>query len=60
MDAIGNLSGKKTIIMIAHRLSTVKKCDVIHYLEKGGLADSGTYEELVERNEYFRKIEKGP
>ena len=55
MDAIENLSGRK-IIMIAHKLSTVKKCDVIHYLENGGIADSGTYDELVERNEYFKKI----
>ena len=35
MDAVNNLSKHKTIILIAHRLSTVKKCDKIFLLEKG-------------------------
>lgn len=56
MDAIHNLSGKKTIIMIAHRLSTVKECDTIHLFTKGAIVDSGTYPELFERNAYFRQM----
>lgn len=37
MRAINNLKGKKTLIMIAHRLSTVKDCDVVYKVEKGGM-----------------------
>mgnify|MGYP001316912837 CR=1 FL=1 len=57
MNAIHNFSGQKTIIMIAHRLSTVKKCDIIFYLEKGELKAQGTYEELIKSSEGFKKIE---
>ncbi|HQF74568.1 MAG TPA: ATP-binding cassette domain-containing protein, partial [Treponemataceae bacterium] len=46
MAAIDGLSGKKTIILIAHRLSTLKKCDQIFYLEQGVITRRGTYEEL--------------
>jgi ATP-binding cassette, subfamily B, bacterial PglK len=56
MDAIHTLSHKKTIIMIAHRIGTVKECDTIFALEKGVVIDSGSFEELKERNERFRKI----
>ena len=56
MDAIHDFSGKKTIIMIAHRLATVRKCDVIYLLEKGKVVDAGNYEELSERNVTFRKM----
>ena len=59
MDAIHSLSGKKTIVMIAHRLSTVKECRTIFYLEGGRITDSGSYDELVGRNEYFRKMAGG-
>jgi ATP-binding cassette, subfamily B, bacterial PglK len=56
MDAVTNLGHAKTIIMIAHRLSTVRACDRIFLLESGRVAASGTYEELVEKNETFRKM----
>jgi ABC-type multidrug transport system fused ATPase/permease subunit len=56
MDAINNLSHKKTIMMIAHRLATVKECDVIYVMENGLFVDSGTYQELLENNEKFRKM----
>lgn len=46
MEAINNLQGKKTIIIIAHRLSTVKKCDQIFVMEAGSLKSSGRFEEL--------------
>ena len=56
MDAVNNLSKGKdiTIIIIAHRLSTVKKCDQIFLLEKGQLKNQGTFEELIKVNENFR------
>lgn len=56
MDAIHALSHKKTIIMIAHRLSTVRECDVIFAMDHGVIVDKGSYNELLERNERFRRI----
>ena len=55
MDAVNNLSKHKTIIMIAHRLTTVKKCDKIFLFEKGELKNEGTFDELINTNENFRK-----
>ncbi len=59
MDAINNLSHKKTIIMIAHRLSTVKACDEIFIMDKGRIIDHGTYDELFNKNESFRIMAEG-
>lgn len=56
MDAIHDFDGKKTIIMIAHRLKTVKKCSKIFFIDKGHLIDSGTYDELIQNNEHFKKM----
>lgn len=56
MDAIHEFSGQKTIIMIAHRLKTVQKCDVIYLMAHGKIVDSGTYEHLVEHNTEFKKM----
>jgi len=50
MDAIHTLSHKKTIIMIAHRLSTLKECDVIYQMEKGRIVNHGEYSDLVTSN----------
>ena len=55
MDAINNLTKHVTIILIAHRLSTVKKCDQIFLLENGELKHQGTFKELINVNENFRK-----
>jgi ABC-type multidrug transport system fused ATPase/permease subunit len=56
MEAVHNLTHKKTIIMIAHRLSTVRNCDVIHLLEHGRVLASGRYEDLRRENEVFRAM----
>ena len=58
MDAVSNLGHAKTIIMIAHRLTTVQDCDTIFLLENGCVSASGTYEELVEKNTVFRSMAK--
>ncbi|MDC1003131.1 ABC transporter ATP-binding protein [Candidatus Pelagibacter sp.] len=47
MDAVNNLSKNITIILIAHRLNTVKKCDIIFKLEKGRLIGQGNYDQLI-------------
>lgn len=56
MDAIYNLTGSKTIIVIAHRLGSVKRCDCIYLLENGRISDSGNYETLSDKNELFKKM----
>ncbi|MCH8549186.1 MAG: ABC transporter ATP-binding protein/permease [Balneolaceae bacterium] len=56
MDAIHDFSGKKTIIMIAHRLATVRQCDIIYLMEDGSVTDSGNFDDLVSRNKKFQKM----
>ncbi|MEQ9237523.1 ABC transporter ATP-binding protein [Coleofasciculus sp. E2-BRE-01] len=46
-SAINALAGTKTLIVIAHRLSTVENCDRIYMLEKGRVVKSGSYQEVV-------------
>lgn len=46
-EAITSLSGQKTMIIIAHRLTTVKHCDRIYIMEKGRIINSGSYEKVV-------------
>lgn len=54
MDAVNNLSKNATIILIAHRLNTVKRCDKIYLLEKGELKNEGTFDELINKDKNFR------
>jgi ABC-type multidrug transport system fused ATPase/permease subunit len=56
MDAVHNLAQAKTIILIAHRLSTVRECDCIYLLDRGRIAGSGTYDQLVDQNAKFRAL----
>ena len=56
MDAVTNLAHAKTIIMIAHRLTTVRACDTIFLMEDGRLAAQGTFDKLVADNETFRRM----
>lgn len=59
MDAIHNLGHSKTIILIAHRLTTVKECDNIVMIDKGEIAAQGSYEKLIEENSQFRSMARG-
>jgi ATP-binding cassette, subfamily B, bacterial PglK len=56
MEALERFSGNKTIILIAHRLTTVKNVDQIHFLQNGRLLNSGSYQTLVENCAEFEKI----
>lgn len=56
MKALEHLSEQKTLIIIAHRLSTVRNCDSLYFLKNGEVNDSGTYEELVEKSSEFRHL----
>ena len=50
MDAINNLNKNITIIIIAHRLNTVKNCDIIFKLDKGQLISEGKFDEVINNN----------
>ncbi len=56
MKAIQDFKGKKTIILIAHRLKTVQKCDQIFFVQNGKVVDKGTFNELIKSNEHFKKM----
>jgi ABC-type bacteriocin/lantibiotic exporter with double-glycine peptidase domain len=60
MDAVQKLRKNMTIIIIAHRLSTLKNCDNILLLEKGELKEQGTFEKLMQVNQKFKEIAKNP
>ena len=49
MQAVQALQGKKTVIIVAHRLSTVEYCDRLYRLEDGKIVDEGNYLEVVSR-----------
>jgi ABC-type multidrug transport system fused ATPase/permease subunit len=56
MEAVHNLENEITIILIAHRLSTVNACDTIFLLENGELKAQGTFDQLTQANERFRAM----
>jgi ATP-binding cassette, subfamily B, bacterial PglK len=56
MSVLETLRGHSTIILIAHRLSLVRGCDVIFQLEAGRVIGSGRYEELTRESERFRQM----
>ncbi|MCC5908768.1 MAG: ABC transporter ATP-binding protein [Balneolaceae bacterium] len=56
IEAIERLRGDRTIIMIAHRLTTVQNCDVIYMMQEGRVVGKGNYEELMENSLEFRKM----
>lgn len=58
MKAVHNLGQDITVIMIAHRLSTVKECDTIFFLENGELTGQGSFDELLISNERFKAMNK--
>jgi ATP-binding cassette subfamily C protein len=56
MQAVRNLSGTKTIIIVAHRLGTVKSCDRLYFIRDSKVADYGTYEELFDKSQEFKAM----
>ena len=55
-ESIENMKGQHTIVIVAHRLSTIRNVDKIYFLERGKIADSGTFDELFNKNEQFKKM----
>ncbi len=57
--AIDNAAKSKTIIMIAHRISTVKSCDEIFIIDHGDIVSSGNYGKLIEKSDSFKALADG-
>lgn len=56
MTEINRLSGEKTLIIVAHRLSTVEQCDVIHLLDNGKIIARGTHDDLLKSSLEYRSL----
>ncbi|MFA7615937.1 MAG: ABC transporter ATP-binding protein [Weeksellaceae bacterium] len=55
-QSIEELQGQYTLIIVAHRLSTIRNVDRVILMDKGVIVDSGSFEELVQKQEKFRKM----
>ena len=55
MEAVDTLKGERTILIIAHRLTTVKNCDRIVFLQAGSIAGIDSYGNLAESNQAFKR-----
>ena len=58
MNAIEGLGSDLTILMIAHRLTTLRQCNIIVDLEQGRVVAQGTYEQILERSSSFSRMAK--
>ena len=55
-EAITDVSREKTVLIIAHRLTTIKSCDVLFFLKEGRLLEVAPFEALLSSNEEFRTL----
>ena len=55
-SALHNLMTGRTVVVIAHRLSTVRRADRIAVIENGTIADMGTHEELMQKLGTYRRL----
>ena len=58
-EVIDNLVKEHTIIVVAHRLSTIIDSDEIYIIDKGKLADCGTHKELLKKSSFYKKLYEG-
>ncbi len=56
VNAVNKLGSYKTIVMIAHRIKTVEKCDCIYFIDSGKVIDKGTYEHLKNNNTFNEMV----
>ena len=54
--SIDNMKGQSTIVIVAHRLSTIRNVDKIFFLDEGKIEDIGTFDELFENNVKFKNM----
>ncbi len=57
-DTVLSLAGAKTVLLVTHRIGTLRGCDALHLLEEGRLVASGTYEELEAGSPRFRRLQR--
>lgn len=55
-QAIAHLAGRKTVIIVAHRLTTIRDCDAVYLMEGGRFVAEGTYDGLMRTNALFRSM----
>ena len=55
-EAIDNLVKDHTVVIVAHRLSTIIDADIIYVIDKGKIADKGTHEELLKTSKIYKKL----
>ena len=60
VEALEQLQGSHTLIVIAHRLSTVRNCDTLFMLDRGGLVAQGSYDHLMATSEEFLRMAGEP
>ena len=56
MDTIFSRIHGRTVIMVAHRLSTIKDCDIIYVFNKGKLVEQGSHAKLLGQNGFYKKM----
>ena len=56
MQNLGGISSGRTMLIIAHRLSTVARCDRIIVVDKGEIVETGTHEELIVRGGIYQNL----
>lgn len=56
MNNLDSLASGRTMIMIAHRLSTVRRCDIIFVMERGSIMEQGSHDELMKAKGYYHKL----
>jgi ABC-type multidrug transport system fused ATPase/permease subunit len=54
--ALDEMRGKVTVILIAHRLNTIQRSDKVFLVEDGQITDSGSFQELVKKNDVVRNL----
>ena len=55
-ESIDSIKGKSTVVIVAHRLSTIKNVDKIFFIDNGEIVDSGTFEQLYKTNKTFKTM----
>ncbi|MCE5196431.1 MAG: ABC transporter ATP-binding protein/permease [Negativicutes bacterium] len=55
-EAVNQLAGSRTIVAVAHRLSTIRHANLILVIEEGGIVESGTHEQLLAKHGYYWKM----
>jgi ATP-binding cassette subfamily B protein len=58
-EVIEKLKGNMTIIIIAHRLTTIQSCDTIYVMDKGAIVDSGNHRDLLKKNGLYKSLWEG-